>query len=175
MRAASCWRWVLGALLCLFAHTQAAAAVEVAFYSREMSGRHFPHAFVRISGEPEGGGQSLDATYGFTARSISPAILLGSVSGEVRAEPARDVERSERQFTVTISDPQYSALMAAVERWRTRRQPSYNLNRRNCVHFVADLARALGLRTDGAEQLMKRPRAFLEHERRLNSDLINPP
>jgi hypothetical protein len=168
-------RRILAALLCLLVHAEAVAAVEVAFYSREMSRRDFPHAFVRITGTPDGGGEPIDETYGFTARSIGPGILMGSVSGEVRPEPVRAMERSQIQFAVAASDEQYAALIATVERWRTRNQPAYNLNRRNCVHFVADLAAALGLRTDGAEGLMKRPRVFLEHVRRLNPGLINAP
>ncbi|HEX8641145.1 MAG TPA: hypothetical protein VF704_08310 [Allosphingosinicella sp.] len=170
-----CCRLIACALLCLLAHAQGAAAVEVAFYSREMSRRYFPHAFVRIQGTLDAGGEPIDATYGFTARSVGPGILLGSVAGEVREEPPEGIARSERQFAFTATDAQYEAVLAAVERWRIRRQPSYNLNRRNCVHFVADVARALGLRTDGAERLMKRPRAFLEHLRLLNPELINPP
>ncbi|MDQ4086975.1 MAG: hypothetical protein M3177_03015 [Pseudomonadota bacterium] len=166
---------VLCCLLWLFGHAPAAAAVEVAFYSREMSGNHFPHAFVRLSGTTEAGGEPVDVTFGFTARRITPAILLGSVSGTVIAEPPRQVARSERQFTLTVSDADYRALLAAVEQWRSHRQPSYNLNRRNCVHFVAELARTLGLRTENAERLMKRPRAFLQHVRRLNAHLINAP
>ena len=49
--------------------------------------------------------------------------------------------RSTRQFALTLSDERYRAVMAVVERWRNRPQPSYNLNHRNCVHFVAELAR----------------------------------
>jgi hypothetical protein len=168
-------RAMLAALLWLAGHFPAAAAVEVAFYSREMSGNHFPHAFVRLSGTLDSTGAPVEATYGFTARSVTPAILLGSVSGEVRSEPARDAARSDRRFALTVTDDQYTALLATVERWRSRRQPSYNLNRRNCVHFVADIARSLGLSTAGAERLMKRPGAFLEHLRRLNANLINRP
>ena len=55
--------------------------------------------------------------------------------------------------------------MAVVERWRNRPQPSYNLNRRNCVHFVGELAEAVGLRVEYVQRLMKRPRSFLQHVR----------
>jgi hypothetical protein len=65
--------------------------------------------------------------------------------------------------------------MAVVEQWRNRAQPSYNLNRRNCVHFVAELARTAGLRVENAERLMKRPRSFLLHVRSLNPVLSNGP
>ena len=63
-------------------------------------------------------------------------------------EGERQIARSDRQFALTLTDEQYAAVMAVVERWRTRRQPSYNLSRRNCVHFVAEIAEASGLRVD---------------------------
>ena len=52
-----------------------------------------------------------------------------------------------------------------VERWRTRRQPSYNLSRRNCIHFVAEIAEAAGLRIEYPRELMRRPRSYLQHIR----------
>ena len=61
--------------------------------------------------------------------------------------------------------------MAVVEAWRSLPQPSYNLGRRNCVHFVSELARAAGLRVDTPQNLMKRPRSFLQHIRDLNPGL----
>ena len=152
----------------------AAAAVEIAFYSREMGGSNFPHAFVRLSGTLDSTGERIDTTYGFTARRISPAILLGSVPGEVVVEEPQRIAVSQRQFALTLGDAGYRDVVAVVERWRSRRQPSYNLNRRNCVHFVEELARAAGLRTDGTGRLMRRPRTFLEHLRNLNAGLINP-
>jgi len=55
-----------------------------------------------------------------------------------------------------------------VASWRARRQPSYNLNRRNCVHFVGEIARAAGLTVDFPGRLMRRPRVYLQHLRTLN-------
>ena len=151
----------------------AAAAVEIAFYSRELGGNNFPHAFVSLSGTVDATGERVDTSYGFTATAITPAILFGSVAGEVVVEGAQQIARSDRQFALTLSDDQYRRVMAVVAAWRDRRQPSYNMNRRNCVHFVADLARTVGLRVVGAERLMKRPRSFLQHVRGLNPQLIN--
>jgi len=165
------WRPLLAALLLLLGHAPAAAAVEIAFYSRDAGASRFPHAFIRLSGTLETTGQRVDTTFGFTARAITPAILLGSVSGQIIVEAPAQIARSDRQFSLTLSDAQYGAVLAVVEQWRSRRQPSYNLNRRNCVHFVADLARAVGLRVANAERLMKQPRAFLEHVRTLNPQL----
>ena len=59
------------------------AAVEIAFYSRELGGNNFPHAFVRLLGTVDSTGEQVDTSYGFTARAVSPAILFGSVPGAV--------------------------------------------------------------------------------------------
>jgi hypothetical protein len=164
-------RLLLSLLLLFGASAPAAAAVEIAFYSRELGGNNFPHAFVSVRGTVDATGEVVDTAYGFTAQAVTPAILFGSVDGEVIVEAPRQIERSDRQFALTLTDDQYRAAMAVVERWRNRPQPSYNMNRRNCVHFVAELAQAVGLRVENAERLMKRPRSFLQHVRSLNPAL----
>jgi hypothetical protein len=164
-------RFLLFALLLAGAHAPAGAAVEVAFYSRELGGKNFPHAFIVLSGTVDATGERVDASFGFTARAVTPAILFGSVAGEVRAEREGQLALSTRQFALTLSDERYRAVMAVVESWRTRRQPSYNMNRANCVHFVAELARAAGLRVEEVPRLMKRPRSFLLHVRAQNPGL----
>lgn len=152
---------ILLAALSGFWATPSFAAVEISFYSRELGGNNFPHAFVTLKGQPDSGGPSVDVSYGFTAKALSPAILLGSVGGEVINEPVSFVAKSNRQFTLAISDDQFRSVMATVERWRTLKQPSYNLNRANCVHFVGEIAQAAGLRVNFTKGLMKKPRSFL--------------
>lgn len=168
-------RWVLrlGAWIAalLLACAPVHAAVEIAFYSRELGGNNFPHAFISLRGTIDSTGEAVDTSYGFTAKAITPAILWGSVAGEVVVEGPRQIARSDRQFALTLTEAQYHAVMAVVARWRDRPQPSYNLNRRNCVHFVAELAETVGLRVERAARLMKRPRSFLEHVRALNPHL----
>ena len=151
----------------------ALAAVEIAFYSRELGGNNFPHAFVSLRGTVDATGEAVDTSYGFTAKAVTPALLFGSVSGEVVVEGPQQIARSDRQFALTLSDDRYRAVVAVVERWRNRPQPSYHLNRRNCVHFVAEVAQAAGLRVEYVGRLMKRPRSFLQHVRSLNSELIS--
>lgn len=160
--------------LLLAAGSPAHAAVEMGFYSRELGGNNFPHAFVSLRGVVDGTGEQINTSFGFTAKTITPAILLGSVAGEVVVEGERQIARSDRQFTLTLSDERYRAVMAVVEAWRSRAQPSYNLNRRNCVHFVAELAAAAGLTVETPTRLMKRPRSFLLHIRGLNPQLPVP-
>ena len=166
--------WLL-ALLLLGVQAPALAAVEIAFYSRELGGNNFPHAFVALHGTVDATGEQVDTTYGFTAHSVTPAILWGSVTGEVVVEGERQRARSTRQFALTLTDERYHAVMAVVDQWRNMPQPSYNLNHRNCVHFVAELARTVGLRVEEVPGLMKRPRSFLLHVRSLNPQLAAAP
>jgi hypothetical protein len=165
--------WLLAFLL-FGIHAPAAAAVEIAFYSRELGGDNFPHAFVVLRGSLDATGEQVDTSYGFTAKAVTPALLFGSVAGEIVVEGPRQVARSDRQFALTLSDARYAAVMAVVEEWRARPQPSYNLNRRNCVHFVGALAEAAGLRVEYLQRLIKRPRSFLQHVRGLNPELAPP-
>jgi hypothetical protein len=137
------------------------AAVSITFYSKEL-GASFPHAFVILEGTPDRGGPRIEEDYGFTAKTISPAILWGKVAGEVITDHSVGyVKGSDRHFTLALTDAEYDRVMATVARWRAAKQPSYDLDRHNCVHFVADIAAASGLRVD-TSKFMKKPRSFLE-------------
>ena len=137
------------------------AAVSITFYSKEL-GASFPHAFVILEGTLDRGGPRIEEDYGFTAKTISPAILWGKVSGEVITDHSPGyVKGSDPHFTVVLADSEYDRVMATIERWRSTKQPSYDLDRHNCVHFVADLAAAIGMSPD-TSRLMKKPRSFLE-------------
>src|SRR6185503_8880370 len=91
----------LAFLLLLGGQAPAPAAVEIAFYSRELGGNNFPHAFVVLRGAVDATGESVDTSFGFTAHSVTPAILFGSVTGEVVVEGPRQIARSDRQFVLT--------------------------------------------------------------------------
>ncbi|QPQ56321.1 hypothetical protein IC614_09245 [Allosphingosinicella flava] len=152
----------------------APAEVKVTFHSRDL-GATFPHAFVSLKGVVDATGETVDTAYGFTAKTLSPAILAGSVSGKVQVETQAYVRHSKRHFTVTLPDERYHALMAVVERWRNAAQPSYNLNRANCVHFVGELAQAVGLDVTFDPKLMKKPKSFLIAVKAGNEARVEPP
>ena len=153
---------VLAALLLALGASPAAAAVAITFYSKEL-GSSFPHSFVVLDGTLDRDGSRISEDYGFSAKTISPAILLGRVKGEVITDhKASYVRGSVRHFTVTLLDAEYDQVMATVERWKTARQPSYDLDKANCVHFVGDIASALGMDGSPRKGLMKKPRSFLE-------------
>ena len=151
------------AALAWLAAAPASAAVQITFYSKQLTSS-FPHSFVILRGTLERGGARIDEDYGFTAKSISPAILMGAVKGEVVSDHNQGyVNNSDSHFTVSISDAEYERVMATVERWRTRRQPSYDLGTRNCIHFVAEIAASIGMRADTPKGLMKKPRSYLDY------------
>jgi len=139
----------------------AMAAVQITFYSKEL-GTTFPHAFVIIEGTLDRGGQRIEVDYGFTAKTVSPAILFGAVKGEVVSDNGKAYNRaSDKHFTFTLSDAEYDRILGVVARWRALPQPSYDLDKRNCVHFVADVAASLGMRVEVPKKLVKKPKSFL--------------
>lgn len=136
------------------------AEVHVHFQSKDFAST-FPHAFVRLTGSDPATGQPIDTNYGFTPTGVGPGILLGPVRGMIQTVDPVYVSRSDLHFTLPLSDEQYRAVLAIVEKWRAAPQPSYRLNSRNCVHFVAEVAAALGLHAPEVKGLMKKPKSYL--------------
>ncbi len=161
---------VLFAILLALAPARVAAAVELAFYSHDYDARRgrYPHAFVTLKGAPDAGGRAVNLNYGFTARSVSPAILLRSVRGMLHSADRPYIGRSQRQYALTLSDAQYRAVRARIGAWR-REGDTYDLNSRNCVHFVREIARAAGLAVREDAAIIKKPRAFLQDLARRNA------
>jgi hypothetical protein len=166
-------RLVLAAALFFAFASPALAAVEISFYAREL-GTNFPHAFVVLQGTVDATGEQVDTSLGFTAHSVTPAVLFGAVRGEVEVLEAGYIAHSDRKFAVTLTDAQYRAVLAVAEEWRNAPQPSYRLRLHSCVHFVSALAAAIGLRVDNDQRLMNRPRSFLERVIALNPQLAPP-
>ena len=153
---------MVAALLLLLAAGPVSAKVQITFYSKEL-GASFPHAYVVLEGTLDRNGQRIAEDYGFSAKTISPAILMGRVKGQVISDHSESyVKGSERHFTVTMTDEEYDRVMATIARWRAARQPSYDLNRANCVHFVGELAAAIGMSAAPQKGLMKKPKTFLQ-------------
>ena len=160
-------------MLCAGLAAPARAEVVVSFYSHDFVDR-FPHAFIVMKGRLDATGEAVDANYGFTAVSVSPAILFGSVKGKVESSKPDYIDKSDRQFDVTVDDATYGRVLAKVAEWRDREQPSYSLNKRNCVHFVMELAEVVGLQVNRKSKLFKKPKSFLIEVRGLNPGLTEP-
>jgi hypothetical protein len=156
-------RWLgrLTLLLVTFAAWPAQAAVTISFWSRDF-GNSFPHAFFMLRGTPDAGGASVNAAYGFTARSVTPAILFGNVAGRVERPKPGYMADSHVRFSRTLTDAQYGAIVALIRDWDERTgDATYNLNKRNCVTFVREAARRSGLAIVDFPKLMKKPSGYL--------------
>ncbi len=152
------------ALFCLCAGyaLPAQAAVTITFWSHEL-GNSFPHAFFTLRGVPDAGGAPVDTNAGFTAKSVSPALLMGPVAGKLDIARPSYVASSDAQFSVVMSDAQYVAVLRLVDAWSEGKPDSvYRLGDHNCVHFVKEAARLVGLSALDQPGLMKKPRSYLK-------------
>lgn len=139
----------------------AQAAVTATFWSHEF-GNSFPHAFVTLRGVPDAGGAPVDVNYGFTAKSVTPALLFGSVAGTVEPLAPKYIDTSDAQFSVVLTDAQYAQVLQLVAAWSDKTGDGhYNLNNRNCIHFVKEAARIAGVSVLDFPALMKKPRSYL--------------
>jgi hypothetical protein len=164
-------RMLFFTLLLAFFPSVCSAQITVSFYSHEF-GSSFPHGFVTVEGQ-KADGTRVDANYGFTAKTVSPAILWGAVSGKIEVLKPSYITSSDKQFVLTISERDHDAMLAIVEKWRTAKQPSYNLNKTNCLHFVGQIAAALGMAVDYPKSLMRKPRSYLKHLAEKNRAFAN--
>lgn len=148
----------------------AKAEVIATFYSHDFDD-YFPHAFVKLQGNVDATGEQVDTNYGFTAVSVSPAILLGSVKGMIETKDAKYVSKSNPHFSVRLSDAEYARFMEFVEKWRNLPGKSYSLNKRNCVHFAMEAAALLGASVNRQSKFFKKPKTFLLEVMKLNPHL----
>lgn len=158
-------------LLALATIVPAQAAVTITFWSQEF-GQNFPHAFFTFSGAPDAGGPAVNESYGFTAKAITPALLMGSVGGRIDRPKPSYIARSNAHFSVVLSDAQYAAVRSLIVEWSETGDSHYNLNRRNCVHFVAEAARRSGLQVVEDKKLMKKPRSFVQSVEQANAGRV---
>lgn len=158
-------------LIALQAVVPAQAAVTITFWSQEF-GQSFPHAFFSFRGTPDAGGPAVDESYGFTAKAITPALLMGSVGGRIDRPKPSYISHSNAHFSLVLTDAQYAAVRALIDEWGEKGDSHYNLNRRNCVHFVAEAARRSGLTVVEDRKLMKKPRSFTQSVARANAGRV---
>lgn len=159
-------RLLLAAGTLLALASAASAEVTLTFYSHHFGtyglGVTFPHAYVRLSGTTKADAKPVNANYGFTAQTISPSIMWEPVEGFVISMPDDYMAMSQPHLSLPISDEQYRSVLAIVDRWRKYPQPSYNLNSKNCVTFVREIAIALRLPASNDVKFIRSPREFLE-------------
>lgn len=134
---------------------------------------YFPHAYIRFSGTVEATGEPVDEAWGFTAAEPGPQLLFVSGKGELSRPDDRYLSEAIDYASVPISDETYRAMQARLDHWREGPGSRYNLNRRNCISFVAEMARMAGLQTPRENTLS--PNGFLEDMVAMNQSLIAAP
>ncbi|BCA61067.1 hypothetical protein HMP09_0301 [Sphingomonas sp. HMP9] len=160
--------------LCCGVALPAHAAVTITFWSHEL-GNSFPHAFFTLRGMPDAGGTPVDTNAGFTAKTVSPALLMGPVAGKLDIAKPGYVAGSDAQFSVVMSDTQYRAVLRLVDAWSEGKPDSvYRLSEHNCVTFVKEAARIVGLTGLDQPKLMKKPRSYLKAVQAENIGRVTP-
>ena len=112
----------------------------------------------------------------------TPAIAFlaakrGCASAAITASHNPYLDNGVKLFAnggVKLSDAQYRKVKAEVERWRTAPGKYYDLERRNCIHFVGAMAEIVGIRVDYPRSMLRKPRQWLDHLSKLNPWLVPP-
>lgn len=153
----------------------AAVRAEVTAHFHSFNGSvligRYPHTFVVFEGRLDDTDTPVHENWGFSARRVTPGILRGPVEHIVMVEEERQIARTNRHFSVTLSDATFRRMRAEVEAWRDAPGRHYDLGNRNCIHFVGRLAQLAGLTVDYPRELLRKPRAWLNHIATLNPQL----
>ena len=123
--------WAL-CLVALLTSAPAEAAVTITFYSHDfrMFGAgmlaNFPHGFVALSGTPDDGTPAVTSTFGFSATDFFINALWEPVEGSLDPSPlpASYMASADRHFSFPLTDAQYHAVTAVVDKWKNWPQPS---------------------------------------------------
>lgn len=151
----------------------ALAEVKIHFHSFNGSvlfGR-YPHTFIVLEGTLDESGKAVNENYGFSARTVSTAILSGPVEHMVLAEKPEHVRKTNRHFSMTLTDQQYFRILSEVRAWQDAPGKYYDLESRNCIHFVGRMAELLGLKVEYPADMLRRPKKWLNHVIALNPGL----
>ena len=156
----------------------ACAAVTVSFYSHAWGlspggELYFPHAFITVRGTLDATAEPVDRSFGFTAPFPTPALLFHRTRGEIIASAGTYLAVSKAHFSLTIPDERYWALMDAIEAWRNVKGDPYDLHSRNCITFVGEMAKVLGLSV--GDERTQDPVRFLDDLRQRNLQLVADP
>jgi len=151
----------------------ASAEVTISFHSFNgsvMFGR-YPHAFVALKGTVDSTGEVVDENYGFTAKKVTTAILSGPVEHDILVETDEYMNKTNRHFTVTLNETQLSKVRATMRKWRDAPGKHYDLESRNCIHFVGSMAKIVGINVDYPKKMLRRPKKWLNYIAEKNPQL----
>ena len=110
-------------------------------------------------------------THVIDAFTATPAVLAGPVEGEIYIEQPKWIAKTNTHFTVTVDDETYRKMRAEADFWGHRPGRFYDLDHNNCISFVGKIAQMAGLKVNYPKNLMRKPRAWLNHISALNPQL----
>jgi hypothetical protein len=169
-------RALMAIVLLLLGATGAQAAVTIAFYAHHLGSKglwvEFPHAYVTLTGTTEVGALPVKANFGFTPPVVGPDALFGWVDGAVVGADDDYVAKDTPYLTFALTDKQYATVLAVAARYRNYPQPSYEIDKRNCVLFVKDVAAALGLSVSDDERFVREPGQFMADLKTRNAETV---
>lgn len=154
-------------------HDPALAAVTVSFHSFNgsvMFGR-YPHTFVVFEGKLDDTGQAIHENFGFSAKSVGPSVLAGPVEHMIYIEKEKYIRSTNTHFSITVSDATYRRMRQEVTAWRDAPGKYYDLDTRNCIHFVGRIAELGGLKVAYPKEMLRKPKAWLNYISTLNPQL----
>ncbi|KRA83022.1 hypothetical protein [Altererythrobacter sp. Root672] len=154
-------------------HGPAFATVTVTFHSFNGSvliGR-YPHTFVVFDGKLDDTGQVIHENFGFSAKSVGPSILAGPVEHVIWVEDEKYLKSTNTHFSITVSDATYHRMKQEVAAWRDAPGKYYDLDTRNCIHFVGRIAELGGLKVAYPKEMLRKPKAWLNYIGTLNPQL----
>jgi hypothetical protein len=154
-------------------HGSALAAVTVSFHSFNgsvMFGR-YPHTFVVFDGKLDDTRQSIHENFGFSAKSVGPSILAGPVEHMIYIEKEKYIRSTNTHFSIVVSDATYRRMKQEVAAWRDAPGKFYDLDTRNCIHFVGRIAELGGLKVAYPKEMLRKPKAWLNYIGTLNPQL----
>ena len=169
-------RAVLSIAFVLLGATAAQATVIITFYAHHLGSKgfwvEFPHAYVTLNGTTDVGGLPVKANFGFTPPVVGPGALFGWVEGAVVGADDDYVAKDTPAFSLPLTDQQYATVLAVADKWRKFPQPSYEIDQRNCVLFVKDVAASLGLAVSDDPKFVREPALFMADLKARNGALI---
>jgi len=169
-------RALLAIALALLCANGAHAAVTISFYAHRLGSKglwvEFPHAYVTLTGTPNAGGPAVKANFGFTPPVVGPGVLFGWTDGVVIGADDAYVAKDTPYLTFPLTDKQYATVLAVAARYRNYPQPSYEIDKRNCVLFVKDVASSLGLSVSDEAKFVREPELFMADLKERNADAV---
>lgn len=174
-RSPSIRRAVLALFAALFVLVPQAAQAQVLLSFHSFTGSYFggryPHAFIVLEGSLEATGEKVNENYGFSAKSVGPSVLMGPVEHGIYTEKQKYITTTNRHFTIKVSDATYRAIVQEMTVWRDAPGKGYDIDNRNCLHFVGRIAQMVGLKVSYPWDLRRKPKEWLNHVATLNPKL----